>query len=637
MTLFKQIALLVSLLLLLLLSTVLVLNFTNTTASVQEQLYEDAKNTASSLSLSLGTAGGDESIMSTMINANFDSGHYKRIALYDMEEQLVYERTIERPVTEVPAWFLSRVTIDIPVATAQVSSGWSPIGILIVQSDNAYAYVMLYNSLIALLVLFGTLFAVGLGVLYAMLHTVLKPLDRVQKQAEAILNNEFIIQDKIPYTTEFRHVVFGMNAMISKVKEIFEKGNKAMRHNRQLLYNDPVTKLYNRRYLMMKFPTFLGEDSFYDYGAIALFRLHGALEANKLIGHQRVDELFASLGSLIQSRGEDHKDIIAARLNGTEFALLLPDCDGDEGFEIALQVCKATQMMLHHYGLNNDDTFGINAGVYRYSRDQSVGDILSKADYALAQANLMPNGQAYHYVTHDVDTIMGKEAWRGVIIDAMEHRRFELAFWPVFDTRAKALKHSVMTFSLKDAEGHNYSYGKFIAPVISLGLEPSVYLHVIEQLLLRDDCAACSVRLPSSFMNHPNLFSELGALFEQHGKKHRGTIVFELPDTLIVENLDLVLQFAGLFKRHGFGFGINQFTGESKNYSFLQEFKPAYIKANAAFLLDQSPQSMSTLQIVTDTLGIELIAESVMDETQLEKLSESGITTIQGPMAEKLA
>ena len=636
MTLFKQIALLVSLLLLLLLGTVLVLNFTNTTASVQEQLYEDAKNTASSLSLSLGTAGGDESIMSTMINANFDSGHYKRIALYDMDEQLVYERTVERPVTEVPAWFLSWVTIDIPVATAQVSSGWSPIGILTVQSDNVYAYVLLYNSLIGLLVLFGTLFAVGLVVLHLVLHTVLKPLTRVQQQAEAILNNEFIIQEKIPYTTEFRHVVFGMNAMISKVKEIFEKGNKAMRHNRQLLYNDPVTKLYNRRYLMMKFPTFLGEDSFYDYGAIALFRLHGALEANKLIGHQRVDELFAALGSLIQSRGEDHKDIIAARLNGTEFALLLPDCDGNEGLEIADQVCKATQMMLMHYGLDKSDTFGINAGVYRYSRDQGVGDILSKADYALAQANLMPHGQAYHYVTHDVDSIMGKEAWRGVITDAMERQSFDLAFWPVFDTRAKTLRHSVMTFSLKDAEEHSYSYGKFIAPVISLGLEPAVYLHVIEQLLLRDDRTACSVRLPSSFMNHPNLFSELNSLFERYENRRHGTIVFELPDTLIVENLDLVLQFAGLFKRFGFGFGINQFTGESKNYSFLQEFKPAYIKANAAFLLDQSPQSMSTLQIVTDTLGIELIAESVMDAAQLEKLAESGIFTIQGPMAEKL-
>ncbi|MDX1295335.1 MAG: LapD/MoxY N-terminal periplasmic domain-containing protein, partial [Sulfurimonadaceae bacterium] len=617
MTLFKQIALLVSLLLLLLLGTVLILNFTNTTASVQEQLYEDAKNTASSLSLSMGTAGGDESIMSTMINANFDSGHYQRIALYDMEENLVYERLIEQRQSVVPEWFLNAVKIDIPMATAQVSSGWSPIGILTVQSDSAYAYVLLYNTLISLLLLFGTLFVVGLGLLNAVLHIVLKPLDRVQKQAEAIINNEFIIQEKIPYTVEFRDVVKGMNAMVGKVKDIFEKGNRAMRHNRQLLYNDPVTKLYNRRYLMMKFPQMVGEESSYDYGSISLFALHGAQEANQVIGHQRVDELFAALGSVIQSRGEDYEEIIAARMNGTEFALLLPGCDEHEGFEIAEQVCKAAQMMMKHYELDDSETFGLNAGSYRFSRDQSIGDILSKADYALAQANLMPKGSAYNYVTHDVDSVMGKEAWREIITDAMQNDRFELAFWPVCDTRTKALHHSVMTFSLSDAEGKSYSYGKFIAPVISLGLESTVYMHVIDQLLRRPGIDECSVRLPSNFLSTPNLFSDLSVLFEHYAETRKRRITFELPDSLIVSNLDLVMQFAALFKRYGYGFGINQFTGESKNYSFLQELKPAYIKANAGFLLDQSPQSMSTLQIITDTLGIELLAESVMEEEQL--------------------
>ena len=426
-----------------------------------------------------------------------------------------------------------------------------------------------------------------------------------------------------------------MNAMIAKVKDIFEKGNKAMRHNRQLLYNDPVTKLYNRRYLMMKFPSFLGDDTFYDYGTITLFRLHGAQEANQKIGHQRVDELFASLGALIQSHGEEHRDMIAARLNGTEFVLLLPDCDGEEGLEITRQVCKATQMILPHYGLDDRETFGINAGVYRYSRNQSVGDILSKADYALTQANLLPRGEAYSYATHDVDAIMGKEAWRDVITGAMRQQRFELIFWPVLDLHTKGLKHKVMSFALEDAEGNRYSYGKFIAPVINLGLESAVYLHVVGQLLKYELCEACAVRLPSSFLNHPNLFSELNTLFEEYAKEHHGRITFELPDSLIVENLDLVLQFAGLFKRYGFGFGINQFTGESKNYSFLQEFKPAYIKANATFLLDQSPQSMSTLQIVTDSLGIELIAESVMNEEQMDKLEALNIFGIQGPMAER--
>ncbi len=635
MTLFKQIALLVSLLLLLLLGTVLVLNFTNTTASVQEQLYEDAKNTASSLSLSMGTAGGDESIMSTMINANFDSGHYQRIALYGIEEELIYERMIEERRSEVPEWFVNMITIDIPTATAQVSAGWSPVGILTVQSDSAYAYVLLYNSLISLLALFGTLFVIGLGLLYAVLHAVLKPLERVRKQAEAIMNNEFIFQKELPFTTEFRDVVQGMNTMTSKVKDIFEKGNKAMRHNRELLYNDRVTRLYNRRYLMMKFPQMVGEESSYDYGTLSLFALHGAQEANQLIGHQKVDELFASLGSVIQRSGENHSDMVAARMNGTEFALLLPGCDADEGYEIAQQVCKAVQMMLTHYGLEDEENFGVNAGTYRYSREQGVGDILSKADYALAQANLLPRGSAYNYVTHDVDAIMGKEAWRHIITDAMEQERFGLEFWPVCDTRTKKRRHSVMTFSLDDGEGKNYSYGKFIAPVITLGLEAAVYMHVIEQLMQRPGIDECAVRLPANFLHTPNLFSDLSELFERYAETRKRHIVFELPDSLIVSNLDLVLQFAALFKRYGYGFGINQFTGESKNYSFLHELKPAYIKANAGFLIDQTPQSMSTLQIITDTLGIELIAESVMEASQVEKLAKNEVFIVQGPVAEQ--
>ena len=67
MTLFKQLALLLSLFLLLILTTVTVLNFTSTIENAKQHLYSDAQNTAASLSLSLATANGDESTMATMM------------------------------------------------------------------------------------------------------------------------------------------------------------------------------------------------------------------------------------------------------------------------------------------------------------------------------------------------------------------------------------------------------------------------------------------------------------------------------------------------------------------------------------------------------------------------------------------
>ena len=88
MTLFKQIALIIWILLIIILSTVLFLNFNSANQSVQKRLFEDAKNTASSLSLSLGSANGDIAMMSTMINANYDSGNYQFISLVDVEKIL---------------------------------------------------------------------------------------------------------------------------------------------------------------------------------------------------------------------------------------------------------------------------------------------------------------------------------------------------------------------------------------------------------------------------------------------------------------------------------------------------------------------------------------------------------------------
>ena len=233
MTLFKQIAAMISIFLLIILMTVLTLNFQSANKGVQDSLYEDAKNTASSLSLSLGSANGDISMMSTMINANFDSGTYKKISLIDVENVVLYERKIETDIVDVPKWFTDTIKITAPVAFANVSNGWQQVGVLNVQSDVAFAYKQLYTILIDLLVSFSIIAFVAFIVLYLILHAILQPLAEVQKQAEAVIGNKFIIQEKVPYTKEFKDVVLGMNNMVSKVKIMFEKGNEELRRQKE--------------------------------------------------------------------------------------------------------------------------------------------------------------------------------------------------------------------------------------------------------------------------------------------------------------------------------------------------------------------------------------------------------------------
>jgi diguanylate cyclase (GGDEF)-like protein len=621
-----------------LLLTVFAINFQTSTESVHEQLYEDAKNTATSLSLSLGSAGGDESVMSTMINANFDSGHYRSISLYDVDDELIYERKSDKDAIEVPAWFRDAIVLDIPIASAQVSAGWSPVGILNVQSDNSYAYIHLYDTFLSLIILFVSLAVVGLSLLSLLLHLMLKPLRNIRKQAEAIIDNEFIIEEKVPYTTEFKRVTQTMNTMVYKVQEIFEKGNEALRNNQKLNYEDPVTMLYNRRYLDLKLPGLIAEDNENNGGAIMLVAFHGAQVANKHLGHQKADELFLTLATIFQEYTANFANKLIARVNGTEFILLLPDATSTMSQDIANHICSSIEGILMNLELSTKEV-GLNIGICRYTKGMSKADVLSKSDYALSQANLNNLGNVYLYEERD-NNVLGKEEWRSIINNAIDKNYLKLSFWPVLNTKTKVFSQKVMTFGIEDDEENFYSYGSFVAPAIGIKCIDALYISALKKLFTSSKDKlhhnSCSIRLSSELLKTVSMHENLEKLFKEYGEGLDFEMTFECSDNLVLQNIELVKTYISLFHKYGFSFGINQFSGESKDFNYLKKLNPKFIKADCTFLLDQSAEGMASIQVVTDALGIDLIATGVKDSNDLVKLQQMHIHTIQGPLAEKL-
>ncbi|MEA3521411.1 MAG: LapD/MoxY N-terminal periplasmic domain-containing protein [Campylobacterota bacterium] len=639
MTLYKQMALLISIVLLLILTSIMILSFQNANEAVQENLYEDAKNTASSLSLSLGTAEGDIGIMQTMINANFDSGHYVRIALIDMDENTMYERIAEQSKPDVADWFINTVTIHVPIASAQVSAGWNPLGILYVQSDPASAYVQLYKTFRDLLISFSIIALISLLVLNSLLHIVLKPLKSVQSQAEAILENRFIIQDFIPFTTEFKDVVKGMNAMVTKVKDIFDKANEAMARNQELMYHDPVSKLFNRRYLMLKLPSLISLANEKSGGMLFFIAFEGADIVNQKLGRQKADNFFKLLGEAFISLSKPFDEYIVARVNGTEFALMLPNCDNTQGSEVAKELNIAMQNLKQEHNLAKKDC-NISMGLYRYNNNQDTPTLMTKTDHALSQAKAQENDNIYLYDQRDDSNTMQKEQWRSIITNAMEKNYFNLIFWPVYDSKHKRIIQKVLTFCITDDSAKEYSYGSFISHAIGLGYLTEMYLFALEKLFLNPPSQQdkeFSIRLSSDFLRSEETYERLKILFQTYSKEINFTISFEISDSIVLQNLELVRHFGNLFHSFGYKIGINQFSGASKDFSYLQEIRPKFIKADIAFLLDQNSESISSLQLMTDSLGIELIATGVSQPQELQKLHKIKVKTVQGVLAENLA
>ena len=636
MTLFKQIALILSILLIIILATVLNLNFKAANASVQDRLYEDAKNTATSLSLSLGSANGDISMMSTMINANFDSGTYSYISLVDVDDVLLYERKSESEQLDLPAWFLSTTNIEAPVASANVSAGWSQVGILNVQGDVTYAYNALYTILKGLLISFSVIAFVGLVTLNLLLAIILKPLKEVQRQAEAVIRNEFIFQENIPYTTEFKDVVLGMNNMVSKVKAMFDKGNRELKRQKELEYKDPVTKLRNRKYLTDKLPEYLKIDAVSKGGINMMISLSGAIEANEALGRKRADELFNDIAEIFTSETENHENVIIARMNGTEFSIFIPDCQSMHGLMMAETILVNSQFMIKKYELDNSETF-LSIGIYEYNHKQSIGEVLSHSDNALAQAKFK-EWNIHLSKADDIVEVMGKNAWREILLNAIKHNSFSFISWPVIDVKHKKLIHNVLSLTIKVDKDTTYSYGQFMASANQIGLSDDIYRNVLTTLFKSPDSslnyATYSLRLPYEFLILSNTYDEMKKLFANYALVLPFKLIIEMPDKLVNQNSELVQDYKRLFEKYTIDMGIFEFIGDSHDYQYLQDLRPIYIKAEPNYFLSQNEQTLSALRLITDSIGISLIATGVMNDSTLEQLEAKEIHIVQGKVTE---
>ena len=113
-------------------------------------------------------------------------------------------------------------------------------------------------------------------------------------------------------------------------------------------------------------------------------------------------------------------------------------------------------------------------------------------------------------------------------------------------------------------------------------------------------------------------------------------LIVEVPDKLVREKKELMQKYKTLFETYNIEIGLFEFIGEGEDYNYLQDLRPIYIKAESSYFVSQSDASLSTLRLITDTIGTSLIATSVMDKTTYLELEKKGIFIVQGKITEVL-
>ena len=639
MTLFKQMAVILSLFLGIILVCVMVLNFKTATVFVQDQLYTNAKNTAHSLGLSLSKISDPEDIasMETMINAIFDSGYYERIALTGVEGNPIYVKETDVLLSDVPQWFIHIVTIQNAYATSDIMMGWNRFGTLEVSGHTGNAYRQLYQTLIDLIGTFVIIGVIVLGLLYLLLTLSLKSIKQIRDQARGIIENRFIIEPKMPFTTEFRSATVAMNAMVSKVKDIFERENETLIQYQELLYKDAETQLYNRRYLVTKLPEYLQGDTTLSQGLYVMFSMDELDRFKKEHGYENYIKLIKTVSERLSNCARLNEHTLFARLNEGDFFLLIP-------FQDDVLLKKHLDAMLLELKKSIDaqalEYIVIGIGIGSYNENDTIKSLLSKADLTVSQAKQSGNFTCILALRQRHSLVLSREEWRHELLSGLNESRFIFATQNVIQAGTpSSIVHEEVFIRLKGSDGNVHSAGFFLPMATVLGLADEIDRFMIQTMLLRFTSQVLStplaLNLSAEFVGHYANIQWLKEHLERLTSTQRAMLWFEVSNPIALHHLEAIVSISSQLKMLGCRFGIDSFTIPAEGAYYLQAIRPDYVKCTVVYLKDimrdaNTGKNQESLNNIARSLGISIIATNIEEEHDLAILKHLGVTYMQG-------
>lgn len=616
MSLFKQVSAVLLFIFTILFVLIIAVTFGIIKDSAEKSLYENVQNSVTNLSLSITNSGTEISSIKTVINASFDNGNYEKIIFKDVDDNIVYELKKETNIEEdkIPKWFINLVNIEEVSAKSTISNGWNVLGILEIYNDRTLFFEQTYEIFKNLVFSLLISFIVLLIILSYLFNFMLNPLKTIKKQAESVMKNEFILEEKVPFTSEFKSLTLNINSMIIKFENMFENTNNVLKQNKELLYFDEITKLNNRKYFMLKANDYLDKNNPNNKGFILAFSLQMD-NINKTFGYIHTNEILHKLATLFKNSFENNSNLIA-RMNGSEFVILIPNIDEN-------RVKSLANIFLDEvYKIENLED-KINFGICKYANEEDLKNLLIKIDYVISQSKLHTEKEVYFL--NNVEKYKAKEEWIKIINSSLKEDNFVLIYKDIIDLKSKKVSFKTIDFEL-NYQNDKLSYQSFMASVLQLNKLNDIYLHIINKILkIKTNIdEKVSIQIPHFFVEDLNNYLYLKEILEKNRGKN---LIFEIEEESLNKNFSNTLMYIKLFKEFDFEFAVYNFIANSDDYSYLKELKPLYIKMSNYFLTE-SIQSLNILKILTQSLDIKLIATLVDENIDFSQLEELGINAV---------
>lgn len=405
----------------------------------------------------------------------------------------------------------------------------------------------------------------------------------------------------------------------------------------KLAYTDPVTGIRNLAKFRLDAQELLSKNSA-PY-AVVQFDVDKFKYINDVFGFSEGNRMLRHIADVLSSQTQPGE--LCARTTNDYFALLLHD-EGDETLLMRLRgICS--KICGTENGAASSYVLVLSFGIYR-TTDEPL-DIAAMLDRAgIAQKSKKGFHQtSFAFYNEDLRVQMLKEKkLENEMTSAMQHGEFVVYYQPKYYINSLRLAGSEALVRWKHPERGLIPPGDFIPLFEKNGFIVKVDLYVFESVCrsirrwMEEGLSPLpvSINISRLHLHNQNFLEEFVDILKKYDVPPN-LIEFELTESVVFDNVELLLHLLQQLHRSGFLLSMDDFGTGYSSLNMLKDIPVDVLKLDRAFF-EETANNGRSRHIVTSvvalmrSLGIKVVAEGVETSSQLSFLKSIQCDIVQG-------
>jgi diguanylate cyclase (GGDEF)-like protein/PAS domain S-box-containing protein len=362
---------------------------------------------------------------------------------------------------------------------------------------------------------------------------------------------------------------------------------------------------------------------------------------NDSLGHVLGDQLLIEVGRRLETALRPGDTV--ARLGGDEFTILLEDVPtASDARKVADRLHEElkTPFQLADQEVFSGASIGIAHGSASYARPE---DILRDADTALYRAKAQGRGRCVEFDASMHDRAVELLHLETALRRALERREFRLHYQPVVSLTTGQITGAEALLRWKHPERGLVPPLDFIPLAEETGLIIDIGAWVLKEACrqmrewqekLGQPELEIGVNLSSRQFQVPGLVAQVAEVLQGSGLSPR-SLRLEVTESLLMDKHPNVAQAMTELRAMGVRIDLDDFGTGYSSLSYLHQFPIDTLKIDRSFIqrlgaTDEAMEIVNTILALATSLDMEVVAEGVETQQQLDTLRKMRCSYAQG-------